>query len=159
MTVVQMRDPGTCSAACVHKPCGQAGCREEIEAVLPAPARHCPAPTPAGPFRFSKRASPAQPVSTGIISSFHPPCLLAADLPILSESPPENSKERITRMCLPIATRTQASLKCQMIAVSAQILISPGADFKIKSDPKNVVLVFRITFSLIYIFFYHKGTT
>lgn len=102
------------------------------------PARHCPAPTPSGPFRFSKRASPAQPVSTGMVSSY-PPCVVAGDSPILSQSPPDNSKERITRMCLHISTHTQASLKCQMIAVSAQILISPGADFKIKSYPKNVV--------------------
>jgi hypothetical protein len=38
-------------------------------------------------------------------------------------SPPENSKKRVTRMYLHISTHTGTSLKCQMIAVFEQILI------------------------------------
>ena len=68
-------------------------------------------------------------------------CVVAVYSLILSGSPPENSKNRVTWRRLHISAHTETSLKCQMIAAFEQILISLWADFKIKPYPKNRVCI------------------
>lgn len=119
------RTRGTCSATFVHKPFQR--CREEMKTVLPAPSPSLslPSPTPSVPRSFSKRPSPAHPVQHRYRCLFsHFPRMVAVHPPILSKSRPENSNKRVTRTSLHTSTHTEASLKCQMIAVWTNINFS-----------------------------------